>query len=163
MQNSCKNLAEIDYNLHDISKWEHLLIGEPITWRETAEDFNMDDEEKALAKIMEEKHLDMPISWSEKISIPHNVLAEKYPDGMIKTWYKKTLVEEYAPYVNYDGLVTKITRYADFDCTDCTRIEHVYKNRQDYLVKIIYNTKNNQVTEYFENGRDDAVIGKYKS
>lgn len=160
MQDCSKSLAEIDYNLHDITKWEHLLIGEPIAWRKTAEDFNMDDEEKALAKIMEEKHLDMPISWSTKIHIPHNVLTEKYPDGISKTWYKKTLVEEYAPYVQYDGLVTKITRYSNFDCTDCIKIEDIYENRQDHLIKIVYDAKSNLINEYFERGREDAVIGK---
>ncbi|XP_008199980.1 dynein regulatory complex subunit 7 [Tribolium castaneum] len=158
MQDCKEGLGTIDYNLHDVEKWEHLLIGEPTQWRVTVENLNMDDEEAALAKIMEEKHLDMPISWSMKISIPHKALKQKYPEGMISTWYKKTLVEEYAPYIQYDGLLTKIMRYKDFDCTECITVEQIYENRQDKLKKIVYDLKSDLVTEYFGPGREDAVI-----
>ncbi|CAH1365697.1 unnamed protein product [Tenebrio molitor] len=158
MQDCKEGLGKIDYNLHDVEKWEHLLIGEPTQWRETKLNLNMDDDEIALAKIMEEKHLDMPISWSMKIHIPHKVLKQKYPDGMNTTWYKRTLVEEYASYVQYDGLVTKITRFKDFDCTICTRVEHLYEHRQDRLQKIVFDVQTDMITEYFGPGREDAVI-----
>lgn len=72
MQDCKEGLGHIDYNLHDVEKWEHLLVGEPAQWRVTTENLNMDDEEAALAKIMEEKHLDMPVSWSMKIVVPHS-------------------------------------------------------------------------------------------
>ncbi|RZC40202.1 hypothetical protein BDFB_010555, partial [Asbolus verrucosus] len=158
MQDCKEGLGKIDYNLHDVEKWEHLLIGEPTAWRQTKPDINMDDEEVELAKIMEEKHLDMPFPWSMKIHIPHKMLKQKYPDGMSKTWYKRTLVEEYAPYVQYDGLVTKITRFKDFNCTQCTTIEDIFQNRQDKMKKIVYDVETDIVTEFFGPGREDAVI-----
>lgn len=80
MQDCKEGLGKIDYNLHDVEKWEHLLIGEPTQWRETKLNLNMDDDEIALAKIMEEKHLDMPISWSMKIHIPHKGRYDQMED-----------------------------------------------------------------------------------
>lgn len=78
---------------------------------------------------------------------------------MLSTWYKKTLVEEYAPYIQYDGLVTKIMRFKDFFCTECVIVEQIYENRQDKLRKIVYDLKSDIVKEYFGPGREDAVIG----
>lgn len=71
------------------------------------------------------------------------------------------MVEEYAPYVQYDGLVTKITRYKDFDCTICEFVEERYENRQFKMVKVIHDVATDFVTEYFGPGREDAVIGKF--
>ncbi|KAJ3649538.1 hypothetical protein Zmor_021277 [Zophobas morio] len=158
MQDCKEGLGSIDYNLHDVTKWEHLLIGEPLHWRQTVENLQMDDDEIALAKLMEEKHLDMPMPWSTKIYITHSVLKQKYPEGVMTTWYKRTLVEEYAPYVQYDGMVVKITRFKDFDCTIPTRVEDLYENRQDKLRKIVFDYNTQYITEYFGPGREDAVI-----
>lgn len=81
-------LAETDYNLHNVEKWEHILVGEPVGWREIKVDFNMDDDEMALSKIMDEKHLDMPISWSSRISVPHN---GKFQVFQLYVWEKKSV------------------------------------------------------------------------
>ena len=89
-----------------------------------------------------------------------SVLKQKYPEGVMTTWYKRTLVEEYAPYVQYDGMVVKITRFKDFDCTIPTRVEDLYENRQDKLRKIVFDYNTQYITEYFGPGREDAVIGK---
>jgi hypothetical protein len=63
--------------------------------------------------------------------------------------------------VQYDGLVTKITRFKDFDCTICTRVEHLYEHRQDRLQKIVFDVQTDMITEYFGPGREDAVIGNF--
>lgn len=82
----------------------------------------------------------------------------RYPGGAKITYYKRTIVEQYAPYVMQDGLVTKISRYANFTCTDLNKVEEIYENRSDKLYKSIMDVKTKLVTEYFNTGREDGVI-----
>lgn len=67
----CSDLKDIDYDFADVTKWEHLLPGEPIEMRQKKITEEMYEEEYHCDDAMEEKHLDMPISWSQRISIPH--------------------------------------------------------------------------------------------
>lgn len=68
----CSDLANISYNFNDVTKWEHLLPGEPIETRQRKKSEEMYEEETSYDDALEEKHLDMPISWSQLISIPHD-------------------------------------------------------------------------------------------
>ncbi|XP_045466856.1 dynein regulatory complex subunit 7 isoform X1 [Harmonia axyridis] len=158
MQECTQDLSTLDYNLQDVNKWEHVLLGEPIESRKHRPDVEADEEEVERIRIYQEKHLDMPISWSSPITIPHDVLASRYPKGVKKTWYKRTLVQSYAPYLQEDGLVNKITRYKDFDCTIPTTTEDTYENRQDKKYKEVANLESGRVEEFFKPGREDCVI-----
>lgn len=84
-------------------------------------------------------------------------MARSYPDGSKKTFYKRTFVEEFAPYVQEDGLSVRLIRYSDFECTNITSIEEQYKNRKDKLRKRVKDVKTNMNTEYFLPGREDCI------
>lgn len=86
------------------------------------------------------------------------MVATRFPKGIKKTWYKRTLVEEYAPYVQVDGLVTRVSRFYDMECTEeqLYVIEEIYANRHDCMNKIIRDVKTGMVHEHFMEGRDDA-------
>lgn len=90
------------------------------------------------------------------------VLADKFPGGKKFTRYNKTEVEEFAEYVQEDGLVTRVARYRDFFCSPEQRyaVEEHYANRLDMLHKVIRNLETGEVTEYYENGRDDQAKSK---
>lgn len=88
------------------------------------------------------------------------VLQRRFPGGSKTTQYKRTLVEQYAPYVCDDGLVKKITRFTDFACTDVETVEEEFENRHDKLVKRVVDAKTNLETEHFNTGRDDAIISQ---
>lgn len=117
MQDRSEDLGKLDYDFTNVSKWEHLLAGEPLRWRQKKATDEVYEEEAQLEDFLDEKHLDMPISWSLKISIPHEVLKNRYPQGKKVAYYKRTLVEEFAPYVQEDGLVTRISRFENMECT----------------------------------------------
>lgn len=68
-QNCSKGLGEIDYDLDNVNNWEHLLVGEPLIKRKVKKK-DLDEEDQN--DMYDEKHLDMPMSWSMKISIPHD-------------------------------------------------------------------------------------------
>ncbi|XP_060518662.1 dynein regulatory complex subunit 7 [Cylas formicarius] len=135
------------FDLNDVDKWEHLLVGEPLKWRRR-KPTEMGDEE--ADDVYDEKHLDMPPSWSSKIDVPHEALAKRYPDGCRTTHYKKALVEEYAPYVLEDGLTARITR----DTLD----EEIYVNRRDKLKRRMVDARTGRNVEYFDYGREDGVV-----
>lgn len=59
-------LHYLQFNLNDLNCWEHLLIGEPFTNRRP-----LPDDNELVAMGLDEKHLDMPASWSEPIEISH--------------------------------------------------------------------------------------------
>jgi len=70
MQDCSQGLASLSYDLIDVEKWEHLLIGEPLRWRQQKAVEIGEDEEPE--EFWDEKHLDMPAPWSIKISIPND-------------------------------------------------------------------------------------------
>lgn len=43
-------------------------------------------------------------------------LESRWPRGEKETRYRKAKLEEFAPYVRSDGLVTRLTTYKDPDC-----------------------------------------------
>ncbi|CAH0551832.1 unnamed protein product [Brassicogethes aeneus] len=157
MQQCTEGMSCIEYDLTDVEKWEHLLIGEPIGSRKYKTE-DIGEEDDGGKEMYDEKHLDMPLSWSLPISMPHEALATRFPNGSKTSHYKRTIVEEFAPYVMSDGLVTRIASYKDFDCTVLVKIEERYKNRSDKLYKNVYDLETNIVEDYFHPGREDGCI-----
>lgn len=74
-------------------------------------------------------------------------------------------MEEYSPYVLEDGLVSRVKRYKDLECSESELIctEEHYKNRADKLSKITIDSGSGFITEYFEEGREDCVKSKFAS
>ncbi|XP_066249552.1 dynein regulatory complex subunit 7 [Euwallacea similis] len=157
LQNCTHDLGALSYDLTDTEKWEHLLIGEPLGSKGKLKAVEIGEEEE-IDYFWDEKHLDMPYPWSSRISIPHDVLKRRFPNGTMVTQYKRTLMEEYAPYVCHDGLVQKITRYSDFACTSVECVEEKFKNRHDKLSRSVLDAKTNLKTEYFAAGREDSIL-----
>lgn len=74
------------------------------------------------------------------------------------TKYKRTVVEDYAPYIQEDGLVRRICRHEDLECLEPPlSIEEQYENRRDHMHRTFQDCTTRTVTEYFRRGREDAV------
>lgn len=89
------------------------------------------------------------------------VVQTRFPNGVRSTCYKRTLVEEFAPYVQDDGLVVRVCRFHDLECSpdQLYIIEERYENRHDHLIKIVEQIATGLTTEYFSRGREDATKG----
>lgn len=60
----------MQWDLDNLDHWEHFLSGEPIGSRIKTVDAAMSKGKlQTQNPSMEEKHLDMPTSWSEKIKL----------------------------------------------------------------------------------------------
>lgn len=61
-------LQDLNFDLKDVTSWEHLLVAEPWNWRQLKKDSDPpDDRDWALM----EKHLDMSASWVQYLKIPY--------------------------------------------------------------------------------------------
>lgn len=83
----------------------------------------------------------------------------RFPNGTKTIFYKKTKDERYAPYLQPDGLVQRITTYDDYDYTNPIEVCENYANRSDNLVESRKNVKNDAVVDYYARGRADQCKG----
>jgi hypothetical protein len=88
------------------------------------------------------------------------VYENRFPKGSKTVLYKKTKLEKFAPYVQEDGLVTRITTYTDYDWTHPEFVYEYYKNRVDCLLEVRRNLLNKYTVEVFKRGRDDCLKGR---
>lgn len=63
-----------------------------------------------------EKHLDMPPSWVEPLSLSLKEYQTRCPQGKKSVLYQRAKLEKFAHYLNKDGLITKLSIYHDKDC-----------------------------------------------
>ncbi|XP_043255120.1 dynein regulatory complex subunit 7-like [Colletes gigas] len=149
MQPFSKSCANIAWDLTKVELWEHVLPGEPWTMRGIGEAI---DEDSA---ILQEKHLDMPFSYVQEINISDQEYERRYPNGAKTIFYKKTKVELYAPYIQPNGLIQRITLYDDYDYAIPVQVQEIYANRSDNLVESKKDLTDDSVVDYYDRGRPD--------
>ncbi len=87
------------------------------------------DEEKVDRTSIQD--IDLPLSWVNPLNITSQsiILKEillnllnfsdfqkRYPNSYKKLYFKKTCIEKYAPYSMKDGIILKISEFADYNC-----------------------------------------------
>ncbi|KAK0082261.1 hypothetical protein PV325_010761 [Microctonus aethiopoides] len=145
----CNN---INWKLNDNKLWEHLLPGEPWTMRDVEE-----TNEDKYVNIQQDKHLDMPSSYVAQIEIHSLDYERRFPNGRKTMLFKKTRVELYAPYIQMDGLIEKITVYDDYKYESPRDIFEKYSNRGDNLIKSTKHLDSGLVVDLYNRGRTDAL------
>ncbi|NXH75118.1 DRC7 protein, partial [Hydrobates tethys] len=152
-RNGCRDLI---FDLGDAIRWEIMLSGsnKPIQPLPDAEeekelsDGDMDDMEKEE----EDMSFDMPPSWVAPIQVSPREFETRCSQGRKVILYKKAKLEKWAPYLNGNGLVKRLTIYADLDCTEVVEVREWFKNREDMLDMREVNKKTQLTTEYFSPG-----------
>ncbi|NWW85067.1 DRC7 protein, partial [Rhynochetos jubatus] len=152
--NGCKDLV---FDLGDAIRWEVMLSGsnKPLQLLPDAEeekelsDRDMDDTQEKE----KDTSFDMPPSWVAPIQISPREFETRCSEGRKVILYKKAKLEKWAPYLNSDGLVKRLTVYADLDCTEVVEVREWFKNREDMLGRREVNKQTQLTTEYFSPGR----------
>ncbi|XP_031536503.2 dynein regulatory complex subunit 7 [Vicugna pacos] len=156
--NCCKDLI---FDLGDPVMWEYLLLGtdKPLLSPTEEEDngVNDDDAVENLGKEDEDKSFDMPNSWVEQIEISPEVFETRCPNGKKVIQYKKAKLEKWAPYLNNNGLVCRLTTYEDLECTKTLEIKEWYQNREDMLELKHINKTTGLNIDYFKPGHPQAL------
>ncbi|XP_075366366.1 dynein regulatory complex subunit 7 isoform X2 [Mycteria americana] len=151
--NGCKDLI---FDLGDTIRWEIMLSrsNKPLQLLPGAEEEkelshrDMDDKEKEE----EDMSFDMPPSWVAPIQISPREFETRCSQGRKVILYKKAKLEKWAPYLNGNGLVKRLTIYADLDCTEVVEVREWFKNREDMLDMREVNKQTQLTKEYFSPG-----------
>lgn len=97
------------------------------------------------------------------ISSVHSDFERRYPGGSKIILYKKTKLELYAPYVQRDGLIQKITLFEDYEHTSPTTVYETFANRADRLYRTVKNLDTEAIADFYHRGRPDACKGNLKA
>ncbi|NXA08359.1 DRC7 protein, partial [Sapayoa aenigma] len=81
----------------------------------------------------------------------------QYSQGKKEILYKKAKLERWAPYMNGNGLVERLTVYADLDRTEVVEVTEWFKNREDMLDMREVNKQTQLITDYFRPGRPNLL------
>ncbi|XP_075366365.1 dynein regulatory complex subunit 7 isoform X1 [Mycteria americana] len=152
--NGCKDLI---FDLGDTIRWEIMLSrsNKPLQLLPGAEEEkelshrDMDDKQE---KEEEDMSFDMPPSWVAPIQISPREFETRCSQGRKVILYKKAKLEKWAPYLNGNGLVKRLTIYADLDCTEVVEVREWFKNREDMLDMREVNKQTQLTKEYFSPG-----------
>ncbi|XP_019361434.1 PREDICTED: dynein regulatory complex subunit 7 isoform X1 [Gavialis gangeticus] len=151
--NGCKDLI---FDLGNPLRWEFMLLGadKPLLLlpNEEEEEELADEDLDNLVKEEEEKGSDMPPSWVDPIQISLKEFETRCPQGKKVIHYKKAKLEKWAPYLNSNGLVERLTVFEDQDCTKVLEVRQWFKNREDLLEMRQVNKITEVTTEYFGPG-----------
>ncbi|NXN50742.1 DRC7 protein, partial [Rynchops niger] len=152
-RNGCKDLI---FDLGDTLRWEILLSGssKPLQLLSDAEEEKefSDKETDDTEKEEEDMSFDMPPSWVAPIQIYPREFEARCSEGRKVILYKKAKLEKWAPYLNGNGLVKRLTIYADLDCTEVVEVREWFKNREDMLDMREVNKQTQLTTDYFSPG-----------
>ncbi|PNJ62888.1 DRC7 isoform 7 [Pongo abelii] len=163
--NCCKDLI---FDLGDPVRWEYMLLGTDKSQLSLTEEddsgINDEDDVENLGKEDEDKSFDMPHSWVEQIEISPEAFETRCPNGKKVIQYKRAKLEKWAPYLNSNGLVSRLTTYKDLECTNILEIKEWYQNREDMLELKHMNKTTDLKTDYFKPGHPQALrVHSYKS
>lgn len=87
----------------------------------------------------------------------------RYPNATKTVHFKKTKVDFYAPYVQMDGLVRKITIYEDYEYKFPLEVNEKYSNRTDMLIESKKIIDTCAAIDSYKRGRADACTGMLPS
>nr|XP_048672599.1 dynein regulatory complex subunit 7 isoform X2 [Caretta caretta] len=150
--NGCKDLT---FDLGDPVRWEFMLLGtdKPLLLLPEEEEEELADEDlDDFDKEEEEKGFDMPPSWVDLIQISRKEFETRCPQGKKVIQYKSAKLEKWAPYLNSNGLVKRLTVYEDPECVRVLEVKGWFENREDMMNMRQLNKKTEVTTEYFSPG-----------
>ncbi|NXJ95996.1 DRC7 protein, partial [Corythaixoides concolor] len=153
-RNGCKDLH---FDLGDAICWEVMLpeSSKPLQLLSGAEE-DKELPNRDMYELQEKEMIglsfDMPPSWVAPLQISPREFETRYSQGRKVSLYKNAKLEKWAPYLNGDGLVKRLTVYADSDCTEAVEVREWFKNRADMLDRREVNKQTQLTTEYFSPG-----------
>ncbi|NWW48911.1 DRC7 protein, partial [Pedionomus torquatus] len=162
MQNCWNGCKDLTFDLGDAVRWEVMLSGSntPLQLLSDAEeekelsDRELDDMVSDSNDGSHEGNMsfDMPPSWVAPIQISPREFESRCSEGRKVILYKKAKLEKWAPYLNGNGLVKRLTIYADLCCTEVVEVREWFKNREDMLHMRKVNKQTKLTTDYFNPG-----------
>ncbi|NXO36247.1 DRC7 protein, partial [Locustella ochotensis] len=150
MQDCRKGCKDLSFDLSDSFCWE-------IMFSESNEPSQLPTESpKEDTDNMEKEEIDMsfemPLSWVARIKVSGREYENPFSKGKKVILYDKAKLEKWAAYANGDGLVERLTVYADSDRTEELEVKEWFKHREDLLYMREVNKKTQLITDHFRPG-----------
>ncbi|XP_059681008.1 dynein regulatory complex subunit 7 [Gavia stellata] len=157
MQDCWNGCKDIIFDFSDAIRWEIMLSGsnKPLQLlpdTEEGKELSDKDMDGTQEKEEEDMSFDMPPSWVAPIQISPREFETRCSQGRKVILYKKAKLEKWAPYLNGNGLVKRLTVYADLDCTEVVEVREWFKNREDMLDMREVNKQTQLTTDFFSPG-----------
>ncbi|KAI8847415.1 hypothetical protein BC829DRAFT_418416 [Chytridium lagenaria] len=161
MQVCYDGLRGIHFDLGDNSKWEFVLLDNTQPGvasknldavAENGDGSEDEEEEESTSEI-----LDLPPSWVDKIAVTREQFESRCPSGSKVITYKNARHEIFAEYHRTDGMISRITFFADDLKGFHGEIREKFKNRKDKLIERIRVPHLGQIQEHFDPGRPHGL------
>ncbi|NXH32849.1 DRC7 protein, partial [Myiagra hebetior] len=150
MQDCRKGCKDLSFDLSDSICWEIMFSesNEPSQLPTESPKQDTDDMEKEEIDMS----FEMPLSWVARIKVSYREYENPFSQGKKVILYNKSKLEKWAAYANGDGLVERLTVYADSDCTEEVEVKEWFKHREDLLYMREVNKQTQLITDYFRPG-----------
>ncbi|KAL2300190.1 hypothetical protein Nmel_012154 [Mimus melanotis] len=151
MQDCRKGCKDLSFDLSDSICWEIMFPKSNEISQSPTESPNKDtDDMKEKGEI--DMNFEMPLSWVTQIRISRREYENPFSQGKKVILYDKAKLEKWAAYTNEDGLVERLTVYADSDCTEELEVKEWFKHREDLLYMREVNKQTQLTTDHFRRG-----------
>ncbi|XP_073515968.1 dynein regulatory complex subunit 7 [Phyllobates terribilis] len=150
-RNGCKDMT---FDLGDPFCWEFMLLSTvkpalliPDLKEEDEEEEG--DQDQVMGRV--------PVSWVLPIVVTPEEFEMRCPEGKKLLQYKKARLEKWAPYLQDDGRVSRLTLYQDTASSIELEVQDWFQNRKDKLHMRQVKRQTGVSSEYFSAGRKDAL------
>ncbi|XP_031606055.1 dynein regulatory complex subunit 7 isoform X1 [Oreochromis aureus] len=165
MQDCSNGCADMMFDLDDLKTWEPVLFGAS-SKKQLIQEVLKRKEAKLMGKgnlvqVPNEdvpKVLEMPRSWVSSIAISAEALKNRWPGGKKVIRYKQAQLERFATSKRLYGVVKRLTKYKDQDCTEVAMVKEWYQDRSDFLEEKEVDNVNEITTERFRRGRKRHLL-----
>ncbi|NXC02921.1 DRC7 protein, partial [Orthonyx spaldingii] len=150
MQDCRKGCKDLSFDLSDSICWEIMFpeSNEPSQLPPEFPKKGTDDMEKGEIDMT----FEMPLSWVARLTVSCREYENPFPLGKKVILYNKAKLEKWAAYANGNGLVERLTVYADSDYTEEVEVKEWFKHREDLLYMREVNKQTQLITDHFRRG-----------
>ncbi|XP_078734975.1 dynein regulatory complex subunit 7 [Lampetra fluviatilis] len=99
----------------------------------------------------------LPPSWVGRIQLSPHDLELRCPGGRRTVQFRRARLEKLAPFLQRDGLTSRLSVFRDDECTQLVEVRETYSHRKDRLERKLLNKESGLVTEHFAPGRADCL------
>ncbi|XP_058701591.1 dynein regulatory complex subunit 7 isoform X1 [Poecile atricapillus] len=151
MQDCRKGCKDLSFDLSDSFCWE-IMLSESNEPSQLPTESPKEDTDDMQEKGEIDMSFEMPLSWVAQIRVSCTEYENPFSQGKKVILYDKAKLEKWAAYANRDGLVERLTVYADSDRTEELEVKEWFKHREDLLYMREVNKQTQLITDHFSPG-----------
>ncbi|XP_023790335.1 dynein regulatory complex subunit 7 isoform X1 [Cyanistes caeruleus] len=151
MQDCRKGCKDLSFDLSDSFCWE-IMFSESNEPSQLPTESPKEDTDDMQEKGEIDMSFEMPLSWVARIRVSCTEYENPFSQGKKVILYDKAKLEKWAAYANRDGLVERLTVYADSDRTEELEVKEWFKYREDLLYMREVNKQTQLITDHFSPG-----------